>query len=301
MAVRLSAVVAVKRRGRDSGDRAGEAERRKCRPAGRWRVGTGHDSRGGNLVLERQRVRGGVAAVSPLLADVADVERGNRRAGVVRQSGGLIHRTGRSRRDRPKRAIRQRIGAGHPEAVERARVRRAGAGVVGRARRVPAGNRRVVHPRIAGAAEASASKFSVRGAPSDVTLPPFVSAARFTSAPVTPQTSVKAISSAAADVGWNFGMSPLIGCAISRLGNGGRMLTGAFHIRMSGPHFPPGPVSCPSGNVRFNRGVDSSNSHHATPSLRSSAASSSSPPHSWPECWASEAARKRQPRPAPAS
>ena len=57
----------------------------------------------GDLILEGERVGGGVAAIPPLLAHVADVERRDRSARVVRQPRRLEDRPGASRPDRAQR------------------------------------------------------------------------------------------------------------------------------------------------------------------------------------------------------
>ena len=66
-----------------------------------------------------ERVRGHVPAIAPLLAHIADVERGNRSAGIVRQPGCMVSNTGRPVRRAPELSARLAVGVGprHAEAI----------------------------------------------------------------------------------------------------------------------------------------------------------------------------------------
>ena len=90
------------------------------------------------------------AAVTPLLAEVGDIQRSNRGARVVRQLDAPIDRPCAAGADRTQRAIGNGVCSCHAEAIEGSGVRRPGARVVGRTRRIPTGNRRIVSPRNVG-------------------------------------------------------------------------------------------------------------------------------------------------------
>ena len=89
---------------------------------------------------------GCVAPIPPLLADVGDIQRGDRHARVVHVSRGPVESAGAARADAAQRPIRHRVRARDAEAVLGSRRAGSRARVVGRPRGVPARDRDVVRP-----------------------------------------------------------------------------------------------------------------------------------------------------------